>query len=73
MIDDSQLALSIIGYREGQHNEKHLLLADPHITTNRTAGSRKTGIYEVVLDEAGQQVRNDVTEGERNLYPFNSF
>ena len=50
MIDDSQLTLSIIGYKDGKNNEKHLLLADPHITNNRTKDREMIGIYEVVLD-----------------------
>ena len=34
MIDDGQIALGIIGYYE-KDEKRHLILADPHIVSNR--------------------------------------
>ena len=35
MIDDGSVALTIIGYKEYSPNNIHIILADPHITSNR--------------------------------------
>lgn len=41
MIDDGQLALSIVGYRLGTDEQIHLILADPHISSNRADHNSK--------------------------------
>lgn len=60
MIDDGTFALSIIGYKIGIDQKRHLLLADPHIKSNKKY--KNAGIYEVILDKFGTQVSNNVLE-----------
>lgn len=57
MMDDGLFALSAWGYRNG--NEFELLIADPHIKSNRE--QKLTGLYRVVLSEEGRQLSNTVS------------
>lgn len=47
MIDDGSVALTIIGYNEYSPNNIHLVLADPHITSNKE--EKSAGVFEVIL------------------------
>ena len=49
MIDDGSYAMTIIGCRESSDDDYHIIMADPHLTSNRVV--KDTGIYEVVLNK----------------------
>ena len=63
MIDDEQLACSIIGIKLMENGHVILWIADPHKTT------RKDGLYYLVLDAAGRKIHctgiDDGTNGLR--------
>ena len=43
MIDDGKYAMAIVGYKIGINNSKHIIIADPHIRSNKT--NKMIGIY----------------------------
>lgn len=66
MIDDGAAALTIIGYKEYSSDDIHLILGDPHISSNRE--ERRSGIYEVILGEKGELKKSIVTEEKYYLF-----
>lgn len=43
MIDDGKYAMAIVGYKLGLNDTKHIIIADPHIRSNKE--NRFIGVY----------------------------
>ncbi|KAM3142248.1 hypothetical protein pb186bvf_005657 [Paramecium bursaria] len=66
-IDDSTYAMIIYGIQK-QGNKIILNIADPHINSNKTINY--IGLYDVLLDENGDQLSNTITEQEKQYYSY---